>query len=195
MNKETVLDRAEASVATVASKLSELDSLINDAQNLSEAIEALENDEADLLASDRPEAQKHKALLSLRASLDIKQANLDKLNKEISAVKSDVRILGNKANLFLGALFDALVVARRALVSEQLKALFVPQAQLELQRFLPYSAAVQEIEPGIERLQWFPVTQIENNVATARKVRATFDKLAELVEADENISIIVSESW
>lgn len=85
--------------------------------------------------------------------------------------------------------------ARRNRASEQLKGIFIHQAQNELQRYLPYSLAVHEIEVGIGRLQWFTAARPEDNVATARKVRATFNQLAAFVEAEENIELIVGASW
>ena len=59
----------------------------------------------------------------------IKQPSVAKLNSAIGDVKDEVRTVGTKADLYLGALSDALVVQRRARVSEQLAAMSVPQAQ------------------------------------------------------------------
>ena len=195
MNKQTVLERAKAAVSAVDGLLTRLDKLTNDAQTLSASIAALQNDEADLLKSEATEEQKVKSLLKVRATIDVKSAALKKLQAEIGAVHDEVRVLGDKANLFVGAVHDALVASRRAKVSEHLKALFIAQAQLELQRFLPYSLAVHEIETGIDRLQWYPAAQADRNVSTARNVRSTFDQLATLAEAEENLEIIASESW
>jgi hypothetical protein len=65
---------------------------------------------------------------------------------------------------------------------------------MELSRFLSYSILVDEIEK-IGRLAWSPATQHERNIATCRKVRATFDQLSSLVEAEAEIELIVTESW
>jgi hypothetical protein len=195
MQTTEVLQKAAAAVAAVESKLAELDSLTANDKTQSEAIEAIQNDVANLLKSEATEEQKVKSLLKVRATLDVKNANLAKIRNEIGAAQEELRTVGDKAQLWIGALIDALVVARRNRVSEKLQKLFIPQSQLELKRFLPYSLLVHQIEPGIERLQWYPVAQAERNVATARKVRPTFDQLAKLVEAEEQIELIVGPNW
>jgi chromosome segregation ATPase len=195
MIKSQVLERAEAAVSTLDGLLTHLDKLTNDAQTLSSAIEALKVDENNALQSEAAEEQKIKSILRTRAAIDVKSASLKKLQNEIGAIQEDIRPVGDKANLFIGAIFDALVVSRRARVSLQLEAIFIHQAQLELQRFLPYSVAVHEIETGIGRLQGYIAAQVERNVDTARKVRPVFDQLAALAEAEEHLEVVTGADW
>jgi len=77
-----------------------------------------------------------------------------------------------RPNLYLGALSDALVVQTRP--RERAACSDVrPAGAMELSRFLSYSILVDEIGK-IGRLAWSPATQHERNIATCRKVRATF---------------------
>src|SRR4051812_26550636 len=180
-NKTEVLEAANKAVQNVDSKLLELDELTNKADKLDGEITELTNAEKVLLASEKSEEAKLKEILRLRASVDIKSANLAKVRNEIAATQDELRALGTRADLFIGALYDAVLVSRRNRASDHLKALFIPAVQLELSRFVQYSFLVNELENGIGRLSWFPAAQVERNVAEARKVRAVFDALKALV--------------
>jgi len=193
--KTQILERAEASVAAVDNLLTKLDSLNNDQKTLSESIAASKANEADILASDAKEGPKINSLLRVRAELDVRSASLAKVGGEIAATQEELRIAGQKANLFLGALIDALTVARRERVTELLKGIFIERAIKELTSYLPYSLLLQEVEPGVERLQFYPVARVSDNVATARKVRPTFDALKSLVESEEHIELVVGAAW
>jgi hypothetical protein len=183
MKTTEVLTRAEASVKLVEAKLAELKKLENDKQALAESIEETKQSEADILAGSQAEESKVKALLKVRTTLEVRQSNLAKLTSAIDAAKDDVRAAGDRANLFFGALYDALIVATRARLVEQLKAIFIPRAIPEIQKYLAYSIAVDQIEKQIGRSH------------TPAQIRQAFDKLRALAESEENLEVITSESW
>jgi len=132
-NTTEVLTKAEASIAAVDRLLIHLDQLNHDAQTLSESIATLQNDEAEILASDKAADKRLKPLLEVRAKLSLAEADLAKIRNEISALQSDLRTVGDKANLFVGALIDALTVARRNRVTELLKGIFIDRVIKELE--------------------------------------------------------------
>src|SRR5260221_9553790 len=140
-----LLTRAELAVKLVEDRLTQLDSLNATTADLADALVQLNNDEADLLASDKPEKAKVKSLIELRATIDVKQSDLAKVKAEIGAVTDETIQAGNKVNLWLGALTDTFAAARTERVIAQLEAIFNKQAMFELKRFAPYAKEVREI--------------------------------------------------
>src|SRR5258708_27789268 len=112
MKTNEVLTRAELAVKLVEERLTYLESLNAKTAELADALVQLNNDEADLLASDKPEKSKVKLLIELRATIDVKQADHAKLKTEIYDVTTESITAGNKVNLWLGALSDALITSR-----------------------------------------------------------------------------------
>src|SRR5260221_8923253 len=168
-----LLTRAELAVKLVEERLSYLDSLNTKTAELADVLVQLNNDEADLLASDKPEKSKVKLLIELRATIDVKQADHAKLKTEIYDVTTESITAGNKVNLWLGALSDALITARTKRVTDQLEEIFLRAAMFEVRRFVGYSKVVQEVS----RLDSLHLpTDRKNAVAICRKLRPAFNK-------------------
>jgi hypothetical protein len=191
MNKNEVLQRAAASVAAVESHLTRLDELTAQANELTSAIEELNQSEVSLLASDESNEKKLKKLLEVRAKLSIQQANLGKNRNAIDAATEDVKSAATTANLWTGSLIDALVPARKARILEQLRTIFDEQAILALEGCLDAALIVKEVAAA-ERFYWSEV----NGITDSRKIRATFDKLATYTEAESpDFEIIAGDNW
>jgi hypothetical protein len=82
-------------------------------------------------------------LLEVRAKRDIAAADLEKVNSAISLAKEEAIANAIVAYGWWVKLKDGLIVSRRARIVEEVKAHFVEQAHLELDRFLPYANLVQ----------------------------------------------------
>jgi hypothetical protein len=192
--KTEVLTRAEAAVAAVERKLLTLNDLEKKAGELSEAIEGLVQEESELLASEQDEQSKIKALLKLRATADVKRSSVAKIRAEIGATTDEIRLLGGKAELFLGAIRDALLLNRKQRIGAEIKSHFVKNAWLEIDRLLSAANLVREIDE-IPRL-FFPANHMDTSIDSARKVRSQLDLLSSYVTVEPNeFEIIASESW
>src|ERR1700704_1486126 len=104
--KTQILERASASVAAVDGLLTHIDRLNDNAKDLESSVEASKQSESEILESDAPESKKVAALLKSRAELDVRSANLAKIRNEIGALQAELRPVGDKVQLFLGALID-----------------------------------------------------------------------------------------
>jgi hypothetical protein len=193
MQTDEVLQRTEAAVVAVESKLTELDKLHLQASKLADLIQQAHDSEAEILASDASESSKVNSLLRVRAQRDARSAGLTATRAEIGAVEQEVIALGAKASLWLGALKDALTAEAKARVGAQVKDLFIKQAHIELDRLLNYSLAVRAIDE-MDPL-FFISANVPISLASARKIRATFDTLAAAVKSVELSEVIAGETW
>jgi hypothetical protein len=173
--------------------LAELTTLEQQASNLTNSLDSIKQQEADLLASDKPESKKLTDLLKLRAAVDIKAASLKAVRSEIDTAKARAIQLGVEANIVLGSIRDGLLIARKARVSDELAKFFVPKILTELRRFAQF-AIIVEVE-SIDRLLFIATNQALS-LANCRKLRPIFERLTELIAAEPAaIEFVVSEAW
>jgi hypothetical protein len=192
MIKAQVLERAAASVKLVEAKLTELSKLTDDETELTEAIEALAQDESNILASDKADAKK---LLAVRANQDIQQAKLERLRNEVAATQEEAIALGIRASNWLHAIKDGLVASRSAAVEEDFRTKFVEAAILELKRFVAYSFSVREVESEVERFI-FTANRPEAGLASCKKMSASLASLVAFAESGpESLDFIVGANW
>jgi hypothetical protein len=194
MTKSEVLQRTEASVVSVESKLNELDKLHLQAAKLADLIQNAQDAEADILSSNAPEKDKVSALLRVRAQRDARQAGLNATKAEISAVEQEIITLGNRAELWAGALRDSVTAAAKSRVGGIVKAYFKQAAHIEIDRLLSVSLAVRAIDE-LDR-PFFMSANIPLSIANARKLRPTFNALEELANNEPELSeVIVGADW
>jgi hypothetical protein len=193
MKTNEVLQAANDAVTAVDQALSKFDKLRNDEKEIANAVEAAKQAESEILAGDQKESAKLKKLLEIRATAEIRLADEKKLKAEISAAEDEAIAIGSRANLWLGALRDALISARKARIGAQVKALFVDQARFEIDRLLSYSLAVREID-SLDVLL-FATSNVPVSLASCRKVRANFDVLASAANSEPELEVIAGESW
>jgi hypothetical protein len=194
MKTTDVLQKASAAVSAVEQKLTELGKLTNDAKELADSIEAAKQSESEILASQQKESAKLKKLLELKTTVEIRLADEKKLKADIAASEEEVIALGSRANLWLGALRDALISARKQRIGGQVKSLFVPQAKFEIDRLLPYLLAVREID-SLDSL-FFAAHKVELSLASCRKIRPTFDALRGMAESEpELVEVVAGADW
>jgi hypothetical protein len=194
MNKDTVLKKATASVVAVEAKLNELDKLHLQAAKLADLIQTAHDSEAEILASSDEEATKVRNLLKTRAARDARSAGLNATNAEISAVEQEIITLGYRASLWLGSLRDGVTAAAKERVGAQVKAFFIPQAALELDRLMTYSLPVRAIDE-LDRL-FFSGHNVPVSLDCARKLRPTLDTLEKLANSEPKlVEVIVGENW
>ena len=192
MKTNELLTRAELAVKLVEDRLTYLESLNTKTAELADVLVQLSNDEAELLASDKPEKAKVKSLLEVRATIDCKEADLEKVKAEIYDVTSESITAGNKVNLWLGALSDALITARIKRVTDQLEEIFLRAAMFEVRRFVGYSKVVQEVS-SLDSLH-LP-TDRKNAIAICRKLRPAFNKLSAAAKAEPEEFDIIAGDW
>ncbi len=192
MKTNELLTRAELAVKLVEDRLTYLESLNTKTAELADVLVQLNNDEADLLASDKPEKSKVKLLIELRATIDVKQADHAKLKTEIYDVTTESITAGNKVNLWLGALSDALITARTKRVTDQLEEIFLRAAMFEVRRFVGYSKVVQEVS-SLDSLH-LP-TDRKNAVAICRKLRPAFNKLSGAANTESADLEVIAGDW
>jgi hypothetical protein len=177
MNKNEVLDAAEKAVQNVESKLSEIAELSAEATRLESEISKQAQAEAEILASDKSDESKVKKLLEVRARRDVHVANLSKTKNNIGATEQEAIALGNRADYWLGAVRDALIVSRKARVMRELEATFSKRVLLELSGFVEFSLLVQEVESeGHGRFFW-SAAQPEKSLNNCTKIRLLADHL------------------
>jgi hypothetical protein len=194
-NTQTILESAEQAVQTVEQKLTQLNDTENKVAGLEKSIEELAQSESDLFAGDQNEEQKTKSLLKLRATADVRKSNLGKLLLEREELKDKAISLGIYADNYLCAVRDALVAARTDRVLLELGKLFTKNVIGELKRFAGFSLLVSEVESdGKERFTWV-WSRPELGLSNCQKLRAEWNRLLALVEAEPEIEILVSSGW
>ena len=171
MKKTDLIKIAEKSVQAVETNLAQLDSHTAEAARLQAEIADLEQSEKEILASDKTADRRLKPLLEVRAKRDLTAADLDKVTSAIALSKKETIQSAIVAYGWLVKLKDGITVSRRERIGSIVKAHFVEQAHLELDRFLPYANLVREIEL-IEHLVFVPSVQPEMCLSNARKLSA-----------------------
>jgi hypothetical protein len=193
MNKTEVLSKAADAISAVEQKLTALEKLNADTQAITESVETLKESESTILAGDQSEEQKVKSLLKLRAILDVKSAALEKAKSEAAALTSETIESGARCNLWLGAIRDSVVPFRKARIGAELKALFIPQAALEVDRLLDFSLAVRELAQ-VDAL-YFSANRMEQSLSSCRKLRGVFGILSGAAEAETELVEVIAGDW
>jgi hypothetical protein len=133
--------------------------------------------------------------VEVRARRNVHVANLSKTKNNIGATEQEAIALGNRADYWLGAVRDALIVSRKARVMRELEATFSKRVLLELSGFVEFSLLVQQVESeGHGRFFW-SAAQPEKSLDNCTKIRLLADHLIGLAKSEPEIEIIVSQSW
>jgi hypothetical protein len=164
--KNDVLRIADKSIELVEQKLSEIAELTDKHNELSAKLEELKQSETSILEA--PGKNRVERLLKARAEIDCVTADLQKSQLVVAAAKDSLYPLCATANNDLHAFRDALVVEKKAVVTELLLQAWEPKAIKHFEGWIGYSIPVRNLD--MTRL-FFMRERPDQNVAAASKLR------------------------